>query len=782
MTMIRLFPWREGSVIALLLLLLFLPVFLAPSGTLLGEAKQDTISVSYTQLRFEFGELRAGRTALWNPHVLCGYPQIASPESTLFYPLNLHFLLLRTAAAMNLAYALHLLLAGFGMLCLLRRHGLTGAAALVGALSFALSTPLVSRIIAGHIYKVMTLAWLPLLWWAADRLLARPTLPRAVLAALLSTLQFFAGDTQYFFITHCGLLLYAVLLQWQRRAWRPAAALAAALLLVPLLGALVLLPSWELAGECQRARALYDFSSSHSLPPVHLLTLLAPALWGNHHTVPYVGMYNAWEMNVYAGLVPLLLALGTVRRWRELPQLAERNALAGVALAGLILAFGRYTPVYRLCFDWLPGFAYFRGPSKFVILTVLALAVFAAHGMALWQTAPPRRGLGRRLLLLAGGGAILLALLTALWPSFCTWYATIPATERSLFCAPSPSLLATSLRQAWMAAGQALLLVAGYLVLSAWRGRYRGAGLVLLVMLDLGWLAAGTLRVTCRPEELRFSGGVRAVLDAETAPFRVIVPGVFNNFVYRAGYEDMLGEATLVLRGVHEYLLATRYGTDTLDARRYHDTRLARLSPLFDLLNLRYVVFPAAFPLPPAVRRELRTVHADTQWVVASNPSGLPRYRFHTDVRVRAREATVGELLRAGRDAGTFACVEAAPPFPVAADPAADRAAGITLLTQAPDGLTLRVTAPADGLLVVADAWYPGWRATVDGVEVPVVRVNSIVRGLWLRAGKHTVRLAFVPLTVYGGTAVTVATALLLLLLAGRARRRSEGAERGEGE
>lgn len=75
--------------------------------------------------------------------------------------------------------------------------------------------------------------------------------------------------------------------------------------------------------------------------------------------------------------------------------------------------------------------------------------------------------------------------------------------------------------------------------------------------------------------------------------------------------------------------------------------------------------------------------------------------------------------------------------------------------------LTADLTAP--GYLVLADSYYPGWRATVDGVETAVYRANSVVRAIALPAGHYDITFTFQPLDFYLGTAITA----LALLAAG---------------
>jgi hypothetical protein len=61
------------------------------------------------------------------------------------------------------------------------------------------------------------------------------------------------------------------------------------------------------------------------------------------------------------------------------------------------------------------------------------------------------------------------------------------------------------------------------------------------------------------------------------------------------------------------------------------------------------------------------------------------------------------------------------------------------------DWLTFRIEAPGAGMVVVNEAWYPGWKATVDGNDVPIHRVNALVRAVYVEAGDHTVHMEFDP-------------------------------------
>jgi hypothetical protein len=53
------------------------------------------------------------------------------------------------------------------------------------------------------------------------------------------------------------------------------------------------------------------------------------------------------------------------------------------------------------------------------------------------------------------------------------------------------------------------------------------------------------------------------------------------------------------------------------------------------------------------------------------------------------------------------------------------------------------VDAPAGGFLRVGSRWDPGWSATVDGRDTPVLRADGVFRGVVVPAGRHSVRFAY---------------------------------------
>jgi hypothetical protein len=80
-----------------------------------------------------------------------------------------------------------------------------------------------------------------------------------------------------------------------------------------------------------------------------------------------------------------------------------------------------------------------------------------------------------------------------------------------------------------------------------------------------------------------------------------------------------------------------------------------------------------------------------------------------------------------------------------------------------PEALHMTVDLIQPGALVVADAFYPGWRAKVDGVETPIVRANLMFRAIPLAPGHHEVVFSYAPASWRWGAILSLAAAAVLV-------------------
>jgi hypothetical protein len=95
------------------------------------------------------------------------------------------------------------------------------------------------------------------------------------------------------------------------------------------------------------------------------------------------------------------------------------------------------------------------------------------------------------------------------------------------------------------------------------------------------------------------------------------------------------------------------------------------------------------------------------------------------------------------------------------------------IVTYSANRIVVEADLKTPGLLVLGEVWYPGWRAQVDGLEVPIQRVAGTLRGVYLDGGAQRVEFRYTPWTAWLGLAIS-ASAMLALLAYGlyRAWRR----------
>ncbi len=139
-------------------------------------------------------------------------------------------------------------------------------------------------------------------------------------------------------------------------------------------------------------------------------------------------------------------------------------------------------------------------------------------------------------------------------------------------------------------------------------------------------------------------------------------------------------------------------------------------------------------------------------------------------------EATLRVLLDPGFDPRSeVVLAEARGRGPAASSGADD----VRVLSRRLDAIEVEAQLAAAGVLVVLEAFEPGWVATVDAAPAPVLRANGLFRAVRLEAGRHRVRFAYRPRSVAYGAAISafgLAAALGLAFLARAHASRLKGA------
>jgi uncharacterized membrane protein YfhO len=85
----------------------------------------------------------------------------------------------------------------------------------------------------------------------------------------------------------------------------------------------------------------------------------------------------------------------------------------------------------------------------------------------------------------------------------------------------------------------------------------------------------------------------------------------------------------------------------------------------------------------------------------------------------------------------------------------------VSIVSYRPEEVVIDADVAAPGFVVLTDQQYPGWQAEVDGISVPILRVNYLFRAVPVTTGRHRIVFRYVPRSLYWGLALTAAGGVL---------------------
>jgi len=106
----------------------------------------------------------------------------------------------------------------------------------------------------------------------------------------------------------------------------------------------------------------------------------------------------------------------------------------------------------------------------------------------------------------------------------------------------------------------------------------------------------------------------------------------------------------------------------------------------------------------------------------------------------------------------------------------------VELQEHRPNQVRIQAAMACRGMVILSDAYFPGWHATIDGAAAPIYEVNEAMRGVVVPAGSHTLRFQYRPFSVIAGFLLTlagVAGAIVLARRGGAALRAAAALPRG---
>lgn len=772
---------------------------------------------------------RTGERTRWTNAVFCGMPtyQLAPSYDSLdgvsaladayhlWLPENVWFVF---------AYLL-------GFYILLRAFDFRHSLAVLGSVIWAFSSYFFIIIAAGHLWKVMALAYLPPLIAGVVLAYRGKYMWGLIVTAVFTAFEILANHVQmtYYYIPVILLMVIAWLIDAIRthrmaHFMKATAVVAAGALLGICLNISNLYHTWEYSKESMRGKSELvkpnsanqtdsglerDYITQWSYGIDETWTLLVPNAKGGA-SVPLVMNKTAME-HADNNFIPVYQQLG--QYWGDQPGTSGpvyvgafvlmlfilglfivkgpmKWALLGATVLSVLLSWGHnFMPLTDFFIDYVPMYSKFRTVASILVIAEFTIPLLAM--LALKRIVDEPELLTRKIryvyvsFALTGGVCLLFALMPgAFFSSFISAAEMQQFTQIDAEYAQPLMANLTEMRKAMFTADcwrSFFIIVFGTFMLLLFKARELSAShlaiaLTVLCLVDMWqvnkrYLNDGMfVEKSVRESPVKMTPTEEHILQDKSLDYRVLnmATNTFNENETSYYLKSVGGYHPAKLRRYQEmieaYISPEMQGAFGAVADAGGDmTRVNgdSIFPVLNMLNAKYFIMPL---------QGGQTVPVQNPYVYG-NAWFVDRVHYVDDAN--AEIARVGKL-RLRHEAvadNRFRDM-------LGESAAQDSTSLVTITSYEPNRLTYDVRSAAGGVVVFSEIYYPGWTATVDGVEVPVGRVNYVLRAINVKPGDHKVELTFRPKTLATTETIAYAAygvlliAILVMAFVGRRSRR----------
>ncbi len=561
--------------------------------------------------------------------------------------------------------------------------------------------------------------------------------------------------------------LFIVLAAATARSWRMLWSLALLTGAAGMIAILVVMPPlalfWQFLPFTERAgEGVFDSRMDMgSLSVVSLLKAVFPMIGGRPgypQTFWTPGMFEFSLGSFYTGALALLaMPFAFLRRWRDRDRTKKLLVLwgAGLSVFALLVAMGGNTPVYPWLREYAPMMQKLRFASKFLLLVTTGELLLIGAGVHYILNAT--RPLPRRVIVTLWAEGAAVALLTALAAAVLARPPLMPALFGLNGKIPGAELAAVLPNLAWSAFF--LLLAFGWLLWTLVRGADgKSAAVVAVALVFLNLLVVSRPALVTGPVNAYDRVPVMTRLPADSQYRALSWYNDAHQYLYGDRRADIYGWA--IEAGVNTAWYPNRNldflcqnGFKTMAFKKWTGLIVTQSQPirdnLLDAASVRWEIGGQPW-------QQVLWGGADRRLLLNDRATAIPRFMLYSQWQPVADDAAALRYVATAPNAQlhqrtaveTTALLDGriiAHAVPVPADAVSVVAGALTMTAERNNRLEFAVNAPAPRLLVVNDAWHPGWRATIDGIEAPVHRANYMFRGVFVPAGGHTVRFDYRP-------------------------------------
>jgi hypothetical protein len=721
--------------------------------------------------------LRNGQLPLWDRHMAAGFPLLADFQSAAFYPPHLAFILLPFFSAISILFFFHYLVAASGAYLLCRHWDYPPYLSMIGAILFTFGGVIVS--LTNLLNHFQAAVWLPWAVLFAEKCFRSCCWRNFCIFTLVSLMQLLAGSPEFYVMSMALVALAGLRLKATKAQSETYGKIALVLLggnaLVIALAMIQIAPTIELFLHSRRSQPIpFSEAIDWSLNPYDLFNLYFLDKEVDTTILPGMRFFFLHRASFFVSHYLGAASLFGVWFWIMYSSAKERAVTLALIILTLVFAFGAYTPVYPFLLHSLPILGVVRFPEKFFFMTYGILWFVALRGFLIFLEPEAHDPKGVFAVLFSVLFVLMLlyvvlTLNTEFVSQFISFRTNLPILSYSTLKVAA-SVIVSIERQLFLSAALAILFFATKKRLA--RIALLHVLLVTVVFVDLE-RAHRTYQYLLDPSFIEKDP--RVLSQPEPDSSRV--------FYYPAGETLHPAQYSVLAKPSFQEAMSLVFGNllpntgifhgfeyfQEIDAfsRRPYLTFLTvadRLEPekrirLLGALNVKYLI-------------SLRSLAADGISLVRHFPE-YPSWLYKID-RTVPRVYIVGRSTvekDPKRVLQRLASADFDPRQEVLLDAELGRQQRGSLMATADlidhknRSVSIKTSLSDPGILIVADSFYPGWKAYVDGKEEVIRRANLFFRAVPLPSGNHIVEFRYEPRSFAIGFAVTIITLVSIIVI-----------------
>ncbi len=308
---------------------------------------------------------------LWNPYSYSGYPLLANFHSGVFYPFNIVSVLFGDIAGWDFLVIFPSFASAVTMYLYLKRIKLNDIGATTGAIIYAFSGFAISW--AQFVTAAHAMIWMPIIFIVLENYFSSKKIYHLYWLPFIFFLLITSGHFQIMVYISILTVVYFLWKWVEKKDFRDIGAMLIPGVLSVGLSALQLLPTIELTKYGMRTVDKYISGYNNGLLPLkYLATLIAPDYFGNPATGNFFGVFNYHEAIFYTGVLAVFGFILSLFLFKE-----NKYVRFFVALAILSFLFGFDTSLGRSVYEYkVPGIST-SAAGRVAVIFSMSLAVLS---------------------------------------------------------------------------------------------------------------------------------------------------------------------------------------------------------------------------------------------------------------------------------------------------------------------------------------------------------------------------------------------------------------------